>query len=213
MCWFSRKYAALRSKNRDWLARNQNNVSEWSDMSTRGLLFQWASTIKSNSEQSDIIMISLKVTCSRHDIAVKIAELGVKQQSLNHSWTRRYITWCSRYVSVITFIRYVSIITFIRYVSVITFIRYVSIITFIRYVSVITFIRYVSLISFIRYVSVITFIRYARSQNIITILSLPKHKAFHYPPYNILSQLYNYGIFVTALSYKKIPFWTISRLE
>jgi hypothetical protein len=27
------------------LARNQNNVSEWSDMSLRGLLFQWASTI------------------------------------------------------------------------------------------------------------------------------------------------------------------------
>jgi hypothetical protein len=25
------------------LARNQNNVSEWSDMSTRGLLFLWAS--------------------------------------------------------------------------------------------------------------------------------------------------------------------------
>jgi hypothetical protein len=28
------------------LARNQNNVFEWSDMSTCGLLFQWASTIK-----------------------------------------------------------------------------------------------------------------------------------------------------------------------
>jgi hypothetical protein len=28
------------------LARKQNNVSKWSDMSTRGLLFQWASTIK-----------------------------------------------------------------------------------------------------------------------------------------------------------------------
>jgi hypothetical protein len=28
------------------LARNQNNVSEWSDMSIRGLLFQLASTIK-----------------------------------------------------------------------------------------------------------------------------------------------------------------------
>jgi len=27
------------------LARNQNNVSEWSDMSIRELLFQWASTI------------------------------------------------------------------------------------------------------------------------------------------------------------------------
>ena len=31
------KHAALRSKY--WLARNQNNVSEWSDMSLRGLLF------------------------------------------------------------------------------------------------------------------------------------------------------------------------------
>jgi hypothetical protein len=28
------------------LARNQNNVSELSDMSTCGLLFQWTSTIK-----------------------------------------------------------------------------------------------------------------------------------------------------------------------
>jgi len=43
---FSVKHAALRRKIKDWLARNQNNVSEWSDMSTRGLLFQWASTIK-----------------------------------------------------------------------------------------------------------------------------------------------------------------------
>ena len=32
--------AALRRKSKDWLARNQDNVSEWSDMSTRGLLFQ-----------------------------------------------------------------------------------------------------------------------------------------------------------------------------
>jgi hypothetical protein len=40
MSYFSSKHAALRSKSKDWLARNQNNVSEWSDMSTRGLLFQ-----------------------------------------------------------------------------------------------------------------------------------------------------------------------------
>jgi hypothetical protein len=33
-CCFSAKHAALRRKNKDWLARNQNNVSEWSDMST-----------------------------------------------------------------------------------------------------------------------------------------------------------------------------------
>ena len=46
MCCFSSKHAALRKKSKDWLARNQNNVSEWSDMSTHGLLFQCASTIK-----------------------------------------------------------------------------------------------------------------------------------------------------------------------
>ena len=39
ICCFSAKNAALRRKSKDWLARNQNNVSEWSDMSTRGLLF------------------------------------------------------------------------------------------------------------------------------------------------------------------------------
>jgi hypothetical protein len=46
ICCFSAKHTALRRKSTDWLARNQNNVSEWSDMSTRGLLFQRASTIK-----------------------------------------------------------------------------------------------------------------------------------------------------------------------
>ena len=46
MCCFSARHAALRSKSKDWLALNQNNVSEWGDMSIRGLLFQWASTIK-----------------------------------------------------------------------------------------------------------------------------------------------------------------------
>jgi hypothetical protein len=37
ICCFSTK---------DRLVQNQNNVSEWSNMSTSGLLFQWASTIK-----------------------------------------------------------------------------------------------------------------------------------------------------------------------
>ena len=40
ICCFSAKHAALWRKSKDWLARNQNNVSEWSVMSTRGLLFQ-----------------------------------------------------------------------------------------------------------------------------------------------------------------------------
>jgi len=37
ICCFSAKHAALRRKSKDWLARNQNNVSEWNFMSTRGL--------------------------------------------------------------------------------------------------------------------------------------------------------------------------------
>jgi len=57
------------------LARNQNNVSEWSDMSTRGLLFQWISTSS-----------HWKLTCSRHDYwySWTIAKLALNN---NHSLT------------------------------------------------------------------------------------------------------------------------------
>ena len=40
ICCFSAKHAALRRKSKELLARNQTNLSEWSDMSTRGMLFQ-----------------------------------------------------------------------------------------------------------------------------------------------------------------------------
>ena len=40
ICCFSAKHAALERKSKDWLARNQDNVSELGDTSTRGLLFQ-----------------------------------------------------------------------------------------------------------------------------------------------------------------------------
>jgi hypothetical protein len=33
------QHATLRSSSKEWLAQNQDNVSEWSDMSTRELLF------------------------------------------------------------------------------------------------------------------------------------------------------------------------------
>jgi hypothetical protein len=46
ICCFSAKHAALRRKSKYWLARNQDNVSEWCDISIRGLLFHSASTIK-----------------------------------------------------------------------------------------------------------------------------------------------------------------------
>ena len=43
----TKEYAhSIKEKSKDWLAENQDNVSEWSNMSTCGLLFQWDSTIK-----------------------------------------------------------------------------------------------------------------------------------------------------------------------
>ena len=72
ICCFSAKHAALRRKNKDWLARNKNNVSERSDMSIIGLLFQWASTIQFNTtcwSKRTSSSSYWKWTCSRHDIA------------------------------------------------------------------------------------------------------------------------------------------------
>ena len=39
VCCFSTLHGALRRKSKDWLVRNQDNLSEWSNMSTRGLMF------------------------------------------------------------------------------------------------------------------------------------------------------------------------------
>ena len=46
ICSFSAKHAALRKKDKEWLARNLDNVSGWGDMSIRGIMFPCASTIK-----------------------------------------------------------------------------------------------------------------------------------------------------------------------
>jgi len=40
ICCFSAKHATLRCQNKDGLSRNQDNVSEWSGMFNRELLFQ-----------------------------------------------------------------------------------------------------------------------------------------------------------------------------
>jgi hypothetical protein len=39
ICCFSAEHTGLRRKSKDWLFRSQENVSEWDDMSIRGLLF------------------------------------------------------------------------------------------------------------------------------------------------------------------------------
>jgi len=40
ICCFSAKHAAFRRKSKVGLARDEDNVCEWDDMSIRGLLFQ-----------------------------------------------------------------------------------------------------------------------------------------------------------------------------
>ena len=45
--WYlSVQHAVLRSKNKEWLAQNQDNIFEWYDMTTRRLLCQWMKTAK-----------------------------------------------------------------------------------------------------------------------------------------------------------------------
>jgi hypothetical protein len=43
-------FAELRRKSKDWLPRNQDNVSEWSDMYIRGLLFPLANTMQKKTK-------------------------------------------------------------------------------------------------------------------------------------------------------------------
>jgi hypothetical protein len=44
MCCFSAKHMALRKKSKYWFDRNQGNCVQWCDMSSHGLLCQWANT-------------------------------------------------------------------------------------------------------------------------------------------------------------------------
>ena len=55
ICYFPAKHAALIRKSKDWSVRNQDNVSEWVDMSTHGLLFQWGSTQIKSTKRVDIV--------------------------------------------------------------------------------------------------------------------------------------------------------------
>ena len=93
ICCFSAKHATLRRKSKDWLARNQDNVSEWGEMSTRGLLFRWASTKKIQQNvlvyyKADlIIIISLKTNL----FSPWYSWVGVTQQSLTKRGTNLQI--------------------------------------------------------------------------------------------------------------------------
>ena len=93
-CFFSQR-AALRGKSKGWLALNHNNMSEWSDMSTHRLLFQWACTMKKKSIYKACWPSTKwtpssshrKLTCSRHDIL-----LSWRYINNNHSLIIYYIS-------------------------------------------------------------------------------------------------------------------------
>jgi len=40
ICWFFTSHAVFRRKSKDWLAQNQDNVSEWSAISKHGCIIE-----------------------------------------------------------------------------------------------------------------------------------------------------------------------------
>jgi hypothetical protein len=91
ICCFSAKYTALKRKSKYWLVGNQDNVSEWGNMSIRALLFQWASTIRIKTSvlvyyKVDIILIALNINLFSPWYSWNIAELTLNNNpSLTHS--------------------------------------------------------------------------------------------------------------------------------
>ena len=89
----------IRRKSKHWLARNHNNVSEWSDISTCGLLFQWTSTIEIQLSmmvyyKADLIIISLKIKLFSPWYGWKITELALNN---NHSLTHP-LSWVTYFL-------------------------------------------------------------------------------------------------------------------
>jgi hypothetical protein len=77
------KWATQRSFRTYFLNQNRDNVSEWIDISTRGL-FQWASSIKIQLIiWSSTKRTSSNLTCCPHDI-VENNSFGIKQHCLTH---------------------------------------------------------------------------------------------------------------------------------
>ena len=88
--WFSSKNTTLRRRDKEWLAQNQDNLSEWSDTSSRRMLFQWAATIKIKltmlvKNKTDIIIISLICNLFSPWYTWTNCSFDVKQQSVTYS--------------------------------------------------------------------------------------------------------------------------------
>jgi hypothetical protein len=93
ICCFFANHSVSRSKKQDELTWNQDNASEWGDMSTHGLFFKWASTIKIKLSALDyykanIIITSLK--CNLFSLWYSWKWLTWRLKN-NHSLTQKFI--------------------------------------------------------------------------------------------------------------------------
>ena len=95
ICCSSAKHTSLRSKSKDWLAWNQNNVSRverhvypWTvvSVSKKSNSAGWSRTKRTSSSSH------WKLTCSRHDIAEKL----LSSLNNNHSLTVTPLITCNR---------------------------------------------------------------------------------------------------------------------
>ena len=86
ICCFYSMYAVRNEQEQRLVARNRNIVSEWSDMSTRGLMLQRASSTKIQQSVFDLIQIGhhhrlIEMQLVLAMLQLKYFSLGIKQQS------------------------------------------------------------------------------------------------------------------------------------
>ena len=87
ICCFSAKQAALRRKGKDWLARNQDNVSE--DCCFSELILWKSNSACLSSTKRTSSLSHWKITYSRHDVAEKL--LNWRYTTIMHSLTLRLL--------------------------------------------------------------------------------------------------------------------------
>ena len=102
ICCFSAKHSALRRKNKNWLGWNRDKDVKWCDMYIYNLLFQWASTIKIQLKNVDLIIL-LKITLFLPLYSWKIAELALNNY---HLLTHSRFTVCTEIAIILETVRF-----------------------------------------------------------------------------------------------------------
>ena len=94
MYCFSSTRWALRSKSKYLLAQNQDNVFQWSHMSTRGLLFQWTSTINTLYPTKRVFLVQNEHNhhLDRLYLVLRMVIIAHLALNNNHSLTLYFMT-------------------------------------------------------------------------------------------------------------------------